>query len=183
MIAEPGSRVRRLGVAVALPEPYSATLAAARRATGDRHADGMAPHITLVPPVQVSKPLDQVAELLQRCAKTTEPFVVHLRGTGTFRPVSQVVFVAVTKGISELEQLTERLRIPPLDPPAQFPYHPHVTVAQEVDEQTLDAVYEELADFRATLLVASFQLYEANTTNPGTAEQLWVPILDLPLGA
>jgi 2'-5' RNA ligase len=167
-------------VAVALPEPYSTTLANARRATGDKHADDMTPHVTLVPPVQVSEPLDHIVEFLQGCAKATEPFVLHLRGTGTFRPVSQVVFVAVTKGISELELLTERLRIPPLDPPALFPYHPHVTVAQEVEERILDAIYEELADFRATLTVTSFQLYEANG---GSTARLWVPILDLPLGA
>ena len=183
MTAEPGGLVRRLGVAVTLPEPYSTTLADARRATGDKHADDMTPHITLVPPVQVSEPLDRVVELLQNCAKTTEPFVLHLRGTGTFRPVSQVVFVAVTKGISELELLTERLRVPPLNPPVLFPYHPHVTVAQEVDEQILDAMYEELADFRATLLVSSFQLYEADAANRGTGERRWIPILDVPLGA
>ena len=62
------------------------------------------------------------------------PFRVHLRGTGTFRPVSPVVFVGVVEGISQCEQLAADVRQGPLVVEPSFPYHPHVTVAHHLPE-------------------------------------------------
>ena len=39
---------------------------------------------------------------------------MHLRGTGTFRPVSPVVFVSLVEGISQCEQLADAVRRGPL---------------------------------------------------------------------
>ena len=76
---------------------------------------------------------------------------MQLRGTGTFRPVSPVVFVPLVQGIGECERLEARCASGPLDRELPFPYHPHVTVAHDVAHPALDAVYEELAGYEATL--------------------------------
>ena len=77
--------------------------------------------------------LPAVEEHLAAVAAAHLPFTLHLRGTGTFRPVTQVVFVAVAAGISECELLAAAIRAAPeLHREARFPYHPHVTVAQDV---------------------------------------------------
>ncbi len=174
---------RRIGVAVEVPEPYASTLEQARCAAGDPTAEEMPPHITLVPPVHVPASATDLPELLRAAATTIEPFEVHLRGTGTFRPVSEVVFVAVAAGISSLEQLATALRAHPLDPPRRFPYHPHVTVAMDVPGDRLDAAYDSLADFEARFLVHSFRLYEHDgRERPPGARRRWHPLADFPLG-
>ena len=79
---------------------------------------------------------------------------MHLRGTGTFRPVSPVVFVTLVEGISQCEQLADvgapgsARRRPP------FPYHPHVTVAHHLADDLLDRAFAELADFECEFDVA-----------------------------
>ena len=174
---------RRLGVAVELPADHAAELAAVRRRAGDPAADDMAPHITLVPPVLVPGDLSDVEQVLQAAAARIAPFEVHLRGTGSFRPVSEVVFVAVAQGISSLELLAAAVRVPPLDPPLHFPYHPHVTVAHDVPTAALDAAYEDLAGFDARFTVSSFRLYEKDPAGrrPLADGRRWHAILDLPL--
>lgn len=174
-------RPRLLGVAVELPEPYAVALADARRASGDPAADHMAPHITLVPPVLVTAADEEVDEVLRAAAARIARFDVHLRGTGTFRPVSEVVFVAVAAGIGSLEQLAAELRVRPLDPPRRFPYHPHVTVAMDVPTAALDEAYGRLSDFEARFEVASFRLYEHEAHEPADEGRRWHAVRDFPL--
>jgi 2'-5' RNA ligase len=173
-------------VAVEVPEHLAHVLAQARRESGDPVADEMAPHITLVPPVHVPEHnVPEVHELLSAAARAMDPFEVHLRGTGSFRPVSDVVFVAVASGIGALEKLAAALRVRPLDPPLHFPYHPHVTLAQDVEHETLDRLYHEHAGFEARFEVASFRLYEhaaGCTASPPAGGRRWHAIADVPLG-
>ncbi|HET8971518.1 MAG TPA: 2'-5' RNA ligase family protein [Candidatus Nanopelagicales bacterium] len=180
-MADPARHVRRYGVAVEVPEPAAAALAAARRGSGDPAADHMPPHVTLVPPVSVTAPVGEVEQVLRAGAAQVQPFTVHLRGTGTFRPVSEVVFVAVAAGIADLERLAAAVRRSPLDPPRRFPYHPHVTVAQDVAGEELDAVFDKLADFDTDFVVTSVRLYEHADPAAPTGQR-WFPVLDLPLG-
>ena len=84
---------------------------------------------------------------------------MHLRGTGTFRPVSPVVFVTLAEGISACELLADAVRRGPLAVDLDFPYHPHVTVAHHLDEAALDRAFETLGDFRCAFRVESVELY------------------------
>lgn len=152
--------VRRIGVAVAIPEPWASELQDYRAQLGDATASMIPTHITLVPPTEV--PADLMGELeshLSSVAATVDAFEVHLRGTGTFRPVSPVVFVAVVAGISSCEQLASSLRRGPLDVELSFPYHPHVTVAHDLSQEALDKAFVELSDFECTFEVGRFHLY------------------------
>ncbi|RPF22490.1 2'-5' RNA ligase family protein [Myceligenerans xiligouense] len=151
----------RIGIAVAVPEPYAAQLAAARSAVGDPLADLIPPHITLLGPTVIDQPdLDKVRAHLDQVAASVGPFEVHLRGTATFRPVSPVVFVALAQGIAECEMIESRVRTGMLAQDLRFNYHPHVTIAHEVPNDRLDKAYEALRDFEARFEVASFWQYE-----------------------
>ena len=86
-----------------------------------------------------------------------------LRGTGTFRPVSPVVFVQVAGGLAECEQLEGAIRGGPLHRDLAFNYHPHVTVAHHVDEAAMDRAFEDLAGYTCTFEVREFHLYEHGT--------------------
>lgn len=149
-----------IGVAIAIPEPWATRLQGYRTGLGDETATLIPAHITLVPPVELSEEQVDAAEShLDEVAGAAEPFDIHLRGTGTFRPVSPVVFVSVVKGISQCEQLANRVRRGPLDVPLQYPYHPHVTIAHHLPEETMDRAFEELGGFECTFDADRFHLY------------------------
>lgn len=149
-----------IGVAVAIPEPWGKELQDYRESVGDASASLIPTHITLVPPTDLSEAeLPVVEQHLADVAGEGEPFRVHLRGTGTFRPVSPVVFVSLAEGIASCEQLAEALRRGPLDVDLDYPYHPHVTVAHDVEASCLDRAFTELADFECAFEVEQFHLY------------------------
>lgn len=149
-----------IGVAVAIPEPWGQQLQDYRESVGDRSATLIPTHITLVPPTELTdEELVSVEQHLAAVAGDRPAFQVHLRGTGTFRPVSPVVFVQLAEGIAHCEQLAAALRRGPLDVTLSFPYHPHVTVAHDVEESCLDRAFTELASFECTFDVHEFHLY------------------------
>ena len=150
-----------LGVAIPVPHPWSATLSAWRERVGDPQAGRVPPHVTLLPPTQVRKErMREIEDHLAATADECRPFEMHLAGTGTFRPVSDVVFVVVAAGIAQCEQLERRVRSGPLARQTRFPYHPHVTVAHDIAPEGLDAAYQGLAPFEARFPVTGFTVFE-----------------------
>ena len=159
-----------IGVAVAIPEPWGTRLQEYRSSLGDATAHAIPTHITLIPPTEIGE--DQLADVEAHLARVAEghgAYRVHLRGTGTFRPVSPVVFVTVAEGIPGCERLAADLRQGPLAVDLDFPYHPHVTVAHHLDDEALDRAFNELAGFDCEFLADEFHLYVHD------AVRGWVP--------
>jgi len=155
---------RRIGVAIPIPEPWAVELTGWRAKVGDLQAGSVPAHITLLPPTDLPDDEAAAAEAhLDKVAGEHPPFELHLRGTGTFRPISDVVFVAVASGIGECEVLEAAVRSGPMHREALFPYHPHVTVAQALPHDALDRAYDGLADFEARFAVSGFTLFEHGT--------------------
>jgi 2'-5' RNA ligase len=152
--------VPTIGVALSLPEPWATQLQDYRTEIGDTTATMIPTHITLVPPTEVDdEHLTSIEKHLAEVAAEARGFRVHLRGTGTFRPVSPVVFVSVAEGISGCEQLAKAVRQGPLAVDLAFPYHPHVTIAHHLSDPLLDRAFDELADFECRFHVDGFHLY------------------------
>ncbi|XTZ13974.1 2'-5' RNA ligase family protein [Micromonospora echinospora] len=168
----------QIGVAVDIPEPWGSHLTRRRAEAGDPLAAHIPAHVTLLGPTEIPVDAMPVVEAhLAAVAAAHLPFSLHLRGTGTFRPVTQVVFVAVAAGISECELLAEAISAAPeLHRETRFPYHPHVTVAQDVTPEALDRVYEDLADFSAIFEVEAFTLFSHS------GQIRWQPRRDFRLG-
>jgi 2'-5' RNA ligase len=170
--------VPTIGVAVAIPEPWASELQDYRTSVGDGMAATIPTHITLVPPTELTdEELERVEAHLEAAASEVPAFEVHLRGTGTFRPISPVVFVGLVEGISQCEQLADAVRRGPLDVDLAFPYHPHVTIAHHVADDRLDQAFDELADFECEFGVEDFHLYVHDE------ERGWTPTRYFPLGS
>ncbi|WP_151083210.1 2'-5' RNA ligase family protein [Nocardioides cynanchi] len=149
-----------IGVSLAVPEPWGSRLQDFRVANGDEQGAAIPTHITLVPPIEVdSQTLGPIEQHLGEVARLRASYDVHLRGSGTFRPVSPVVFINLVQGISQTEQLAHACRSGPLALTLDFPYHPHVTVAHHLDDDRLDRAFDEMADFECAFPVSDFHLY------------------------
>jgi 2'-5' RNA ligase len=156
-----GPEQARIGIAIAVPEPYASQLQDARAAAGDPLAGAIPPHVTVVGPTVVDDSvMPAVVEHLEKVAGELAPFRVHLRGTATFRPVSPVVFVSLVEGIGECELLEELARSGVLAQDLRFNYHPHVTVAHEVPDEALDQAFDAMSDYEAVFDVDAFWMYE-----------------------
>ena len=163
-----------IGVAVAIPEPYGSQLQAVRKRLGDTQAQGIPTHVTLLPPTTVDDSLlSEIDEHLSAVAAAQVPYVMALHGTGTFRPVSPVVFVTLVEGISACERLENGVRSGVLWRPLHFNYHPHVTVAHDLPDELLDGARAQLKDYSASFTVDRFTIYEH-------VDGAWNPRRDFP---
>lgn len=162
---------RNIGVAIAVPEPYAAQLRGWRERLGDPQARLVPAHVTLLPPTALtSARLPAVEEHLRVIAQAERSFELVLRGSGTFRPLSPVTFVPLAAGLSACERLAAKVRSGPLVRELKFTYHPHVTVAQDIDDVALDKAFEELASYEARFSATGFTLFEEG------ADSAWRPI-------
>ncbi|MFF9785352.1 2'-5' RNA ligase family protein [Streptomyces nigrescens] len=168
-----------LGVSIAVPEPYGSFLQRKRESFGDPAASGIPTHITLLPPTEVrTEALPAIERHLAEVAAGCRPFPLRLEGTGTFRPLSPVVYVKVTDGVAGCTALQARIRDAsgPCARELQFPYHPHVTIAHGITEEAMDRAQAGLRDFTATWTIGGFALYEQG------ADAVWRPAREYPFG-
>ena len=158
--APPTDGVISVGIAIPVPQPYRDTLRAARLGVGDPQGHVVPPHVTLLPPTQV--PIDAlpgIRDHLDVVGSRVAPFSIRLQGTGTFRPVSPVVFVNVVEGGHDCDLLQQQIRQGVLTRPLHFSYHPHVTIAHGLSDATLDRARDTMAEFSASFEVTAFGLY------------------------
>ncbi|HYN29645.1 MAG TPA: 2'-5' RNA ligase family protein [Dermatophilaceae bacterium] len=164
------------GVAIAIPAPWGPALQDHRKRFGDPIAGAIPPHVTLLPPTAVPEAgSGPFVAHVGRVAAEHPTFDMVLSGTGTFRPVSPVVFVQVSRGISSCERLESAVRSGPVERRLDFNYHPHVTVAHHLGDAALDRAFEELADFRCAFPVRAIDLYEH------CRDDVWRPRRSFPL--
>ncbi|MEV7636503.1 2'-5' RNA ligase family protein [Pseudarthrobacter enclensis] len=148
-----------VGVILGFPPDIAAELQRWRASFGDPLADVVPAHITLVtttPTHDWQATLDHVREV----ARGQSPFMVTIAGTGSFRPVSPVVFITVEEGFEQCVELHEKLQRGPLARELPFAYHPHVTIAHDVAPEALDEAETVLKGYRASFPVVSMGLYE-----------------------
>jgi len=148
-----------IGVILRFPADIAEELQRWRASFGDPMAAVVPAHITLVTTTMTQ---DWAATQLhvRNVARRQKPFMVTIAGTGSFRPVSPVVFLNVQDGFGECVNLHRQLQTGPLERELPFNYHPHVTVAHDVAPESLDEAEMVLKDYSATFPVASMGLYE-----------------------
>ncbi|MDR3107115.1 MAG: 2'-5' RNA ligase family protein [Bifidobacteriaceae bacterium] len=167
-----------IGIALMVPPPLDGRLRQLRRACGDPDADAAPPHITVIPPAPVGRTaLPGILRHVQTEAARFRRFQVRLHGAGSFCPVSPVVFAKVAEGFKDCQALEARLR-PALEGlEACFPYHPHVTVAQDTPQAQLDQAAEALDGFDEWFSVEELEVSQLEP------DAVWRPLRRFPLAA
>ncbi|MBC3843909.1 2'-5' RNA ligase family protein [Streptacidiphilus sp. 4-A2] len=172
-----GGSTVTIGVALALAEPHATEIQEARAGYGDPLARAIATHITLLPPTELpAELLGPVERQLAAAAAGHRPFRVLLHGSGSFRPVSPVVYVRLAAGCASAGSWRRRCAAGCWPGSWTFP-PPHVTVAQALEPAVLDRAYRDFRDFRAEFTVSGFSLYRFG------ADRVWRPERQLSFGS
>ncbi|HVC26155.1 MAG TPA: GNAT family N-acetyltransferase [Acidimicrobiales bacterium] len=161
----------RLLVALLLEHGAAAEVVGLRRALRARAQERVAPHVTLVAPVNVgADELPAVVSLLARLAASVAPFEITLGPAGTFAPGRPVVYLAVSGASDELDELRRGAATGPLAPPPGRPgrpFVPHVTLSTSVEHELVAPSLAFLAGYERLTVVTHLHLLEQDLAAAG----------------
>jgi 2'-5' RNA ligase len=98
-------------------------------------------HITVLPPRPLFRPTAEAWTQILGRLPDFQPFRIELGEIQVF-PVTDVIYLSVNAGQAELQKLHAALNAECLAFAEPFRYHPHVTLAQELDRDGLAAAVE-----------------------------------------
>jgi 2'-5' RNA ligase len=152
-----------------------------RRGLGDGAFTDVAPHITLVHPVNIrEEELPAALALLRAVAGATDPFTVRIGPVATFQPVTPTAYLDVSgDGVAVVHRLYRELRETPFVRPAVHEFVPHVTVSNDCPPERMAAAMAALADYEVDVTLTTVTLLEHRSEGP----HLWNPIDDVVLGS
>ncbi|MFN0166393.1 MAG: 2'-5' RNA ligase family protein [Bryobacteraceae bacterium] len=139
-------------------------------------------HVTILPPRPIFSEPEVASEQVGAAAMETEPFEIQCGEVAIF-PVTDVVFLELRNGARQLRDLHHQLNSKHLEFREPFPYHPHITLAQDLPPGTVQAV-AELADrrWREFRFDRSFPVENLSFVQ-STAGNKWIDLAYHPLGA
>ena len=172
----------RLGVALLVPRPVADEIDVLRRACGEPAVERIAPHCTLVPPVNVRQDrLDDAVAVLRAAAAVTRPFTVTLGPPTTFLPVNPVLYLSVGGDAAAVHALRHRVFVEPLSRSVTLTFHPHVTLLDGGEPDRLGAAVRALADYRAQVTFTRVHLLQERRDDQG--RRVWRPLADAAFAA
>ena len=123
-----------------LPEPLGSFLDRLRaELVHECHAKA---HVTVLPPRPLKYAPEDAWQTLRDQLQDFQPFPIELGEVEIF-PVTQVVYLSVKTGHAELRALHARLCGGKCAFAEPFEYHPHVTLAQDLEPSEVQAVCEK----------------------------------------
>ncbi len=168
---------RRLGVALLLERPVADAVDGLRRAVGDPSIGRVAPHLTLVPPVNVrAEQVPAALAALRAAAGQVAPLQLTLGPPATFLPDNPVLYLDVGGDLDALRRLRAAVFIPPLQRTLSWPWVPHVTLAETASEARIAAAMMALDRFAVVTRVECVTLLDEHRG------RVWRPLADVALG-
>ncbi len=91
-------------------------------------------HVTILPPRPIDLNIEESLRRITAEGQDSSPFPVELGSVAIFEK-SNVVYLALRRGERELHALHENLNSGQLEYDGPFPYHPHITLAQDLTKE------------------------------------------------
>ena len=98
-------------------------------------------HLTFLPPRLLTIPLEQIRRQLEEGLRNQNAFRVELSKVQVF-PVSNAIHLTLSAGSVETIKIHELLHRNGLTCKETFEYHPHVTLAQDVDPRNVPSAVD-----------------------------------------
>jgi 2'-5' RNA ligase/GNAT superfamily N-acetyltransferase len=171
---------RRLTVGLVLTDPVASEIDGLRRALGAEALKRIAPHITLVPPLNVSEEsLESVLDHIRHAVQKSGPITLELGPPATFWPRTPVLYLVVGGDLAGLTELRRDLVAGPLCPPKgreEREFVPHVTLDQRIEPARLSHALAAIREYRASHCFLRLTVLEQD------AEHRWNRLTDVALG-
>lgn len=98
-------------------------------------------HVTILPPRPLIFSVDAATERARSVVSGSAPFDVLLGGVQIFQS-TDVIYLAIKDGEKELRELYLTLNTGSLAADEQFPFEPHITLAQEMEPGQVQEIFE-----------------------------------------
>lgn len=138
-----------------------------RRGLGSKELERLPPHLTLLAPVNLSlEDLPQAGSRFLELASRERPFALELGPPQSFAPQAPVLYLSVSAAegeLTRLKALQEALASGVLAAPearAERDFVPHVTIANRVAPEVLEASLRALSSYRQLVLFDALTLFQ-----------------------
>ncbi len=189
MAFDPNGRLRRVppeerrnifALVIYIPEPLGVFLDDLRRELVPHYNPHA--HVSVLPPRPLSVDWQTASRQVQALAESWAPFDVELTGIAVF-PSTDVIYIEVGAGALELGRMHTAMNSRALECSEPYPYHPHVTLAQELPPGGVDAATEMAVrrwkEYRGS---RQFRADRAVFVQ-NTVDDLWIDLAEYPLGS
>jgi 2'-5' RNA ligase len=132
-------RLKVYALVIYIPDPLGRFLDDLRREL----APGCNPHahVSVLPPRPLGVDWQVAGEQVRELTETQPPFAVGLAEVRIF-PVTDVIYLEVGAGASELRHMHDAINRGALAFEEPFVYYPHITLAQQIEHDQVQAVHE-----------------------------------------
>jgi 2'-5' RNA ligase len=128
-------RINSFALVSYIPEPLAGFL--------DRLRQELVPncflraHVTILPPRPICTSPEAAWETVRTLAPRFAPFDVEMTEVEVF-PVSDVIHIGIGRGREEMERMHAGMNVDGLRFLEPYPYHPHITLAQDLKGDEVD---------------------------------------------
>ena len=98
-------------------------------------------HVSLLPPRSLAVEWRLASEQVRTVLERWEPFDIELTAISVF-PVTDVIYIEIGAGTRQLREIHAVMNSAALQFNDPFPYHPHITVAQELPREHVREIRE-----------------------------------------
>lgn len=98
-------------------------------------------HVSVLPPRPLSVEWEDASDQARALIECAPPFGVELTDIEIF-PVTNVIYLEIGRGARELREMHRAMNRGPLAFEEPFPYHPHITLSQDVPLETVAGIHE-----------------------------------------
>lgn len=139
-------------------------------------------HVTILPPRHLSGDVETAYEQARVVTEEFAPFDIHTARCEKF-PLTDVIYLSLSGGDAELRYMHKVLNTGALEYKEPYSYHPHITLAQDLNPEEVDRLYK-LACCRWDEYSYN-RSFRAETVAfvQNTAQKTWIDLGEFTLGA
>jgi 2'-5' RNA ligase len=173
-------RINLFALVVYIPDPLAEALDDLRREL----APGCRPraHLTILPPRPLAAGVSLAIDRARTVVSGFAPFDV-LAGEVEVFPTTNVIYIGLKEGEREMREMYRALNGGALAFREPFPYHPHITLAQELSPGQVETLFERARKRWAALPHSRRLRAERAVFVQSRVDCTWVDLAEFPLAS
>jgi len=176
----PKEHLSVFALVIYVPEPLGSFLDDLRRELVP-HSNPHA-HVSVLPPRPLAAEWQAASRQARSLTEGWAPFEIELTGLQIF-PVTNVIYLEIGAGAADLRRMHAAMNTGTLEFQEPFPYHPHITLAQEIPQSEVRAIHElarrRWKEFRGgSVFRAERTVFVRNTP-----DNCWIDLAEYSLGS